>query len=106
MQQRASASFPADVPIYDVDFYSDEFIKDPYPHYAAMRELGPVVYLPPNGNYATTQYAETKEALQNWQEFASSMGGAQFGCDFLASGGSNIIRDPPLHDEIKAILAK
>jgi hypothetical protein len=33
----------ASAPVYEADFYADEFILDPQPHYAAMRELGPVV---------------------------------------------------------------
>jgi hypothetical protein len=35
----------ASAPVYEADFYADEFILDPQPHYAAMRELGPVVWL-------------------------------------------------------------
>jgi cytochrome P450 len=96
------------VPSYDIDFYSDEVIRDPYPHYAAMRALGPVVYLPRLGNYATTQYAETRAGLQDWRTFTSTLGLAadKVGCDFLLGGGSNIVRDPPLHDEIRAKMAR
>ena len=50
-------------PIYDQDFYADDFIRDPYPHYAAMRALGPVVWLPRHGNFAITRYSEV---LQRW----------------------------------------
>ena len=32
-----------DAPGYDVDFYDDDFIRDPQPHYAAMRALGAAV---------------------------------------------------------------
>ena len=48
-------------PVYDVEFYSDEFIRDPFPHYEKMRALGPVVYIPHLNNYAVTQYAEARE---------------------------------------------
>jgi cytochrome P450 len=108
--QSTAASVPvaAGVPSYDIDYYSDEVIKDPYPHYAAMRALGPVVYLPSLGNYATTQYAETRAGLQDWRTFTSTLGlaGDKVGCDFLLGGGSNIVRDPPLHDEIRAKMAR
>jgi len=33
------------VPISNIDFYSDAVIQDPYPVYAELRDLGPVVYL-------------------------------------------------------------
>jgi cytochrome P450 len=96
------------VPAYDIEYYSDEVIRDPYPHYAAMRALGPVVYLPRLGNYATTQYAGTRAGLQDWKTFTSTLGlaGDKVGCDFLLGGGSNIVRDPPLHDEIRAKMAR
>ena len=42
------------VPKYDCDFYSDDFIKNPFQHYAEMRALGPVVYIPKLNNYAIT----------------------------------------------------
>jgi cytochrome P450 len=105
---KVAAPVAAGVPSYDIDYYSDEVIRDPYPHYAAMRALGPVVYLPRLGNYATTQYAETRAGLQDWRTFTSTLGlaGDKVGCDFLLGGGSNIVRDPPLHDEIRAKMAR
>lgn len=50
-------------PVYTGDYYSDEFIRDPYPHYAKMRSLGPVVYLPKLENYALTQHAVVQPAM-------------------------------------------
>ena len=56
---------PSDVPHYDVAFYDDDVIADPFPHYAAMRALGPVVYLPQLGNYAFTHFATVRDGLRN-----------------------------------------
>jgi cytochrome P450 len=33
------------LPVCDIDFYSDEVIRDPYPFYEQLRAMGPVVYL-------------------------------------------------------------
>ena len=33
------------IPVYERDFYSDEFIRNPYPEYELMRGMGPVVYV-------------------------------------------------------------
>jgi hypothetical protein len=33
------------LPVYDGDLYAEEVIRDPYPVYARLRELGPVVWL-------------------------------------------------------------
>lgn len=41
---------------YIHDFYGDALIRDPQPHYAAMREAGPVVWLEQNQCYAVAQY--------------------------------------------------
>lgn len=36
---------PNGIPPYGVNLYSAKAILDPYPHYARLRELGPVVLL-------------------------------------------------------------
>jgi len=92
-------------PVYDVDFYTDDVIANPWEDYAAMRELGPVVWLPRLGNFAITRYAEVREALRNWRVFSSAQGIAadQFGCDFIKGG--TLTSDPPRHEEMRAILS-
>ncbi|MEX2127628.1 MAG: cytochrome P450 [Xanthobacteraceae bacterium] len=92
---------PVAAPVYDEDFYGDEFIRDPYPRYAAMRALGPVVWLVRHGNFAVTQYKEVREALRNHKVFSSAQGVAadQFGCDFMK--GNTIASDPPFHDVMR-----
>ena len=62
------------VPSYDVDFYSDDFIRDPHPHYAAMRALGPVVFIPSLGNYAFTQHRVVQDGLRDHARFTSAKG--------------------------------
>lgn len=39
-----------------VNLYDDDVIRDPWPHYERLRELGPVVWIEALGNYAFTQY--------------------------------------------------
>ena len=58
-------SSPSGAPVYDADFYSDDFILDPQPRYAAMRALGTVVWLSRHGNYAITRCDEARGALRN-----------------------------------------
>ncbi|MDB5715002.1 MAG: ferredoxin [Sphingomonadales bacterium] len=99
-------SVPEGIPVYDIDYYSDEVIRDPYPHYAAMRALGPVVYIPQLGNYAVSRYAEVREVLQDWKSFSSedAIPADQAGCDYF-KGGSNLVTDPPVHDAIRVKMA-
>lgn len=63
---------PPGVPVYDEDIYSVAAIRDPYPHYRAMRALGPVVWLQKQGVYAITQYAEVRQVLADDATYRSS----------------------------------
>src|SRR5690348_10522954 len=65
---------PRAVPIYAGDIYSTSAIRDPYPHYAAMRELGPVVWLRKQRVYALPRHREVKEVLANDALFVSGKG--------------------------------
>lgn len=92
-------------PVYDADFYADDFIRDPLPHYARMRGLGPVVYLPQHDNYALPRYREVAAALRNHEDFCSSKGvaGDVFGCEFLQ--GNTVASDPPRHTALRRAMA-
>lgn len=85
----------ASIPSYDVDLYDDAVIADQQKHFKAMRDLGPVVWLPHHGNYAVTRFAELSKALRNWEVFSSALGvaGDEFGCQF--SRGGTLTSDPP-----------
>ena len=62
------------VPTSDIDFFSDDVIKDPFPVYAELRELGPVVYMARNDLYLVARYKEVSEVLQQPLRFVSSRG--------------------------------
>lgn len=61
-------------PIYDVDFYSDAVLADPYPHYKAMRDLAPAVWLSHNNAWAITRFVDVRDALRNDAVFISGEG--------------------------------
>lgn len=90
-------------PSYDVDFYSDDVIKDPYPHYARMRALGPVVWLPANGVFAITRYEEVTQALRSPKTFISSKGLSLNPKVNQILVGSTLNSDPPEHDKTRAV---
>ena len=91
---------PANIPNCDIDFWSDEVILNPWPHYAGMRELGPVIWMAQHGNYALTRHAEVRAGLQDHQCFSSAQGvaGDAFGCSFLQ--GNTVASDPPRHRQL------
>lgn len=91
------------VPVYDVDFYSDEVIADTYSHYAALRALGPVVWLPRNGAFALPRYAEVASALRNHKVFISGKGVSLTDQANALLVGSTLNSDPPIHDMTRAV---
>jgi cytochrome P450/ferredoxin-NADP reductase len=93
------------IPVFDQDLFADDFIRDPYPGYAAMRDLGAVVWLPTLGNYALTRHREVQAALRDHTTFISRCGVAadQFGCDFLQ--GNTVASDGDRHTELRRAMA-
>ncbi len=92
-------------PVYDVDLYSDEVLRDPYPHYKALRELGAVVWLPRNGLHAVARFEDVRAALRNPAVFSSAEGVAANEHVNTISRGTTLASDAPLHDRLRAIIA-
>ncbi len=92
-----------EVPVYDPDIFDDAAIRDPFPHYEAIRELGPVVRLAAQGIYAVGRYAEVTRVLRDPATFVSSRGLSlqQKVNDILV--GSTLNSDPPEHDATRAV---
>ncbi|WP_147292655.1 cytochrome P450/oxidoreductase [Undibacter mobilis] len=89
-------------PSYDVDFYSDEFIQNPWPHYATMRELGPVVWLPQHDNFALTRHNEVGKALRDHDTFISGKGVAADPKANELTRGNSAGSDGERHSAIRA----
>ena len=51
-----------DVPVCDVNLYDAETNADPYDAYRAIRDAGPVVWLPATGVWAMGRYADVRAA--------------------------------------------
>ncbi len=90
---------------YKGDFYSDAAIENPWPVYAALRGMGPVVYLSRLQNFALTQHSEVQMALRDDETFISSQGVAadQFGCEFLQ--GNTVASDAERHTLLRKAMA-
>lgn len=94
------------IPVSDIDFYSDETIRDPYPVYEALRALGPVVYLARHDLYALPNYREVSEVLRQPLRYSNARGVSplQKVNDILV--GSTLNSDPPAHDRTRAITSE
>jgi cytochrome P450 len=58
----------------DIDPFSLEVLRDPYPTHRLLREAGPVVRLERPGIWATARYAPVRAALLDPEAFCSSAG--------------------------------
>ena len=94
------------IPTYDQDFYADEVILDPHPHYRRMRELGPVVWLPRNRAFALTRYREVTYALRHPESFISSKGVSLNDKVNELIVGNTINSDPPEHDLTRSVTSE
>lgn len=95
----------SNAPDCDLDFYSDAFIADPWPRYAEMRALGPVVWMTQLHNYAFTQFSTVRAGLRDAEAFQSGEGtaGDDFGCVFQR--GNTVASDGARHKALRSAIA-
>ncbi|GAC1398483.1 MAG: cytochrome P450 [Mycobacterium sp.] len=96
---------PSVTPTYRPDIYSTRAIVDPYPHYAQMRRLGPVVWLPRHRVYALPRYAECKAVLRDDTTFISGHGVALNAITNRLSRGTTLNSDGAEHDQRRKLVA-
>lgn len=93
------------IPTYRPDIYRTAAIIDPYPHYARLRALGPVVRLARQRVYALPRYAECKSVLRNDTAFISGEGVALNPFSNRLSRGTTLNSDGAEHDERRRLVA-
>jgi len=97
------------LPTSDIDPFSTEFLEDPHPFQATLRDAGPVVRLTAIGTLGAARHAEVRAMLEDWQAFSSARGvGLQ---DFAKEAPwrprSLVLEtDPPLHDRTRRIQSR
>jgi len=93
-------------PASDIDLFDDAVTVDPWPTYAALRDLGPVVYLPANDTYVLTRYEGIRNALLDWEAFSSVNGIGFNPMVNEALTGTSLASDPPVHTQLRATLTE
>jgi cytochrome P450 len=100
---------PRGIPVTDIDPFTPEFLAEPHAGHAALRDLGPVVWLARYNVAAVARHTEVRAVLLDWESFSSARG---VGMEDLARHDgvrlpSVILEtDPPLHDKARGVLAK
>jgi len=95
------------IPSLDIDPFCQAFFNDPFPAHAALRDAGPVVYLPRYDLFAIARYASVQAALTNWRDFSSArgVGLADFAREKRWRLPSLLLEtDPPLHDRTRKLM--
>jgi cytochrome P450 len=95
------------LPTSDIDPFSTEFLEDPHPFHAQLRDLGPVVHLTHYDCLAVARYAEVHRALTDWQSLQSGagVGLSNFNHEEPWRPPSLLLEaDPPRHDAPRAAL--
>ncbi len=87
----------------EIDLFTPEFQRDPYPSYARLREREPIYREPRFGNYVLTRFADVHAALRDHAAFSSAEGVAPFGPTQAPSLTS---LDPPQHDRMRVLVNK
>lgn len=93
------------LPVYRDNLYTTDAIIHPYAHYTALRELGPVVYLPRHRAYALPRYAECKATLRNDGQFVSGNGVALNAVSNRLSRGTTLGSDGDEHSRRRKLVA-
>lgn len=97
------------IPVTDFDPYDPVVLADPFPHHAALREIGPVFRLSRYNCYGMARFADVQGALDDWQTFVSSrgVGLSDFAVEKPWRPPSLLLEaDPPLHDRTRGLMNK
>jgi cytochrome P450 len=97
------------IPASEIDPFSSEILRDPYPYQDSLREAGPVVRLSRYNIFAVARYAEVRQVLMDWRAFCSSagVGLTNFRKETPWREPSVVLEaDPPLHTRTRGVLAR
>jgi cytochrome P450 len=97
------------IPALDIDPFCTAFFDDPYPAQAAMRDAGPVVYLPRYDIHAVARYDDVRAMLMDWGSYSSArgVGISDFAKEKPWRLPSLLLEtDPPLHDRTRKLMDK
>ena len=94
------------VPTYEPDFWSDEVILDPYPHYDRLRALGPAVWLARHDAWALTRYEAVRRALLSPEIFSSASGCMMNAPMNDATSGIMLCSDDPEHLAMRRLFTR
>lgn len=94
------------LPTFDLDPFAEEFILEPYEHYRAMRDAGPVVRLEKYDVLAVARFDGVRTTMKDHTVFRSSYGPGLNDPYNEKMQGTVVASEPPEHTEIRATMVK
>ncbi|QUM74400.1 cytochrome P450 (plasmid) [Sphingopyxis granuli] len=92
--------------VSDIDIYSEEVLRDPYPVYASFREAGGAVFLARHNVYAFARFDQVRNALADWETYASSDGITLNPAFNRMVSNSTLFSDPLHHTHLRKVLGR
>jgi cytochrome P450 len=96
----------SNIPSTELDMFTDAALRDPYPLYQELRDLGPVVHLSAHDMYAFPRYQQVREASGNWRVFSSAKGVMMNDEINTMLEGITLCSDPPEHTQMRSVLVR
>ena len=93
-------------PLVDVDLYAREVVEDSAGAFAAIRDAGPVVWLPRQRMWAIGRFDEVREALRDDELFVSGHGVAANPMTNLAARRTTLFSDGETHSTRRKVLMR
>jgi len=99
-------SGPGDAPAVDVDLYAPAVVEDSAAAFAAIREAGPVVWLPRQRMWALGRFEEVRAALRDDELFLSGKGVAANPITNVAARKTTLFSDGETHVSRRKVLMR
>lgn len=91
-------------PVLPLDLYAPAVLRDSRAAFAAIREAGPVVYLPRHRMYAIGRFEDVRAALRDADVFISGKGVAANPVTNLLGRGTTLFSDGEAHQKRRRVL--
>jgi cytochrome P450 len=109
MRSSTDVPVPENIPVLDIDPYSDEALLDPSPMHQAVRSSGPVSFMRRYGVYVMGRYRDIVPTLKNWERFSSTSGSGIADIrkpDAWREPSPIVEVDPPRHTEVRTVVQR